>query len=536
MLHRRDLLKSALLLPAVGAPGMNLLAAATNPSQAATPFSYAQLKGEARSLASRAYEAPKNLAPQKLQDLDYDQYQSLRFRGERALWADTDRGFRIQFYHLGRGFKEPVRMFEVVDGSAREILYRPADYDLGRSGLSARDLHPDLGFAGFHIQSQTDWASDVDSFLGASYFRAISNDWRQYGISARGLALDTAINGPEEFPRFTTFWFERPSLNARTMTLYGLMDSPSVTGAYRFVITPGVPQVMDVDAALYPRKGVERLGIAPLTSMFQCGENDRRMANDWRPEIHDSDGLSMLSGNGEWIWRPVVNPAGVRVSSFVDENPRGFGLMQRDRDFNNYQDDGAMYHRRPNLWVEPKGDWGKGSVQLVELTAPDETFDNIVAIWNPAAKMQPGTEMLFGYRLYWGTQPPLVPPLAHVVATRTGIGGVIGQARRHYAGRFAIDFTGGELASIRAGEVVEPVITASRGQIEVTSARPLHSVDGFRAMFDLRLTDDSTAPIDLRLFLRKNNQPLSETWMYQWTPPSMAERRQALQLAGAQLE
>jgi glucans biosynthesis protein len=536
MIQRRDLLKSAFFLSATSAPAMSLLAAESQPASTGTSFSYAQLKGEARALAGRAYEPPKNLAPQKLQNLDYDQYQSLRFRRERALWADADRGFRIQFYHLGRGFKEPVRMFEVVDGKAREILYRPGDYDLGRSGLSARDLHPDLGFAGFHIQAQTDWTSDVDSFLGASYFRAISNDTRQYGISSRGLALDTAINGSEEFPRFSAFWFERPALNAQTIVLYGLMDSPSVTGAYRFVITPGVPQVMDVDAALYPRKSVERLGIAPLTSMFQCGENDRRMANDWRPEIHDTDGLSMLTGNGEWIWRPVVNPAGVRVSSFVDENPRGFGLMQRDRDFNNYQDDGAMYHRRPNLWVEPKGGWGKGSVQLIELTAPDETFDNIVAIWSPAAKMQPGTEMLFGYRLYWSTQPTVLPPLARVVATRMGIGGVIGQPRRSYAGRFAIDFAGGELAAILAGSTVEPVITASRGQIEVTSARPLHAIDGYRAMFDLKLIDESTAPIDLRLFLRKNNQPLSETWLYQWTPPSVAERRQALQLTGARLE
>ncbi len=536
-MHRRDLLKSAVLLSAASLPSIDLLAAeGQSPSGPGTAFSYAALKGQARALAAAPFEPSKNLAPQNLQQLDYDQYQSIRFRKERALWADADRGFRVQFYHMGRGFHEPVRMFEIVNGRARELLYRPVDYDYGKSGVNPRSLSPNLGFAGFHIQTQTNWTSDVTSFLGASYFRAISNDTRQYGLSARGLAIDTAINGPEEFPRFTAFWFEQPPPNARTMVFYGLLDSPSVTGAYRFEITPGTPHVMDVDAALYPRKSVERLGVAPLTSMFQCGENDRRMANDWRPEIHDSDGLSIFNGNGEWLWRPVLNPTGVRVSAFMDDNPRGFGLMQRDRDFENYQDDSTFYERRPSLWIEPKRGWGKGSVQLVELPAPDETFDNIVAFWTPADPMKPGAEMLFGYRMYWGTDLPFGPNLARVVATRTGIGGVIGQPRRYFSWRFAVDFVGGELATILPGATVEPVISASRGQIEITSARPLDSINGFRAMFDLKPTDDRTDPIDLRLFLRKNNQPLSETWIYQWTPPDARKRREMLIEAGARLD
>jgi glucans biosynthesis protein len=534
-MQRRDLLKSAVLLSAASLPTASLLAAEAQ-SAGGTAFSYAMLKGQARSLAAAPFAPPKKLAPENLQQLDYDQYQSLRFRKERALWADADRGFRIQFYHMGRGFKEPVRMFEVVNGRARELLYRAADYDFGKSGVNPRSLSSDLGYAGFHIQTQTNWTSDVASFLGASYFRAISNDTRQYGISARGLALDTAINGPEEFPRFTAFWFEQPSPNAHTMVLYGLLDSPSVTGAYRFELTPGAPHTMEVDAALYPRKAVERVGIAPLTSMFQCGENDRRMANDWRPEIHDSDGLSILNGRGEWIWRPVVNPQGVRVSAFMDENPRGFGLMQRDRNFENYQDDGTFYERRPSLWIEPKRGWGKGSVQLVELSAPDETFDNIVAFWTPAEKFQPGSELLFAYRMLWGTDLAVGPNLARVVATRTGIGGVIGQPRRHFSWRFAIDFQGGELATVLPGATVEPVISASRGQIEITSARPLHSINGFRAMFDLRPNDNSTDPIDLRLFLRKNGQPLSEVWLYQWTPPDARKRREILIESGAKLD
>jgi glucans biosynthesis protein len=296
------------------------------------------------------------------------------------------------------------------------------------------------------------------------------------------------------------------------------MDSPSVAGAYRFDIYPAATLVMDVDAALYPRKEIERLGVAPLTSMFQYGENDRRMVNDWRPEIHDSDGLAIWTGSGEWLWRPLVNPAQVRFNAYYDENPRGFGLLQRDRNFDHYQDDGAFYHRRPSLWVEPKSSWGKGSVQLVEIPTIDETFDNIVAFWNPADKPQPGQELLCGYRLYWGAQMPVRVPLAQVVATRTGLGGVVGQKRTYFSWRFVVDFAGGDLPLLGTNAKVEPVIAASRGQIEIPSARPLDAVQGYRAIFDLKPIDDSRAPVNLRLYLRANGQPLTETWLYQWTP------------------
>ena len=525
MLRRRDFVHSALLLSTLSTTDLVLAAAAPQ------PFDYATLKGMARALAGADYQAPTNLAPDFLANLSYDEYQSIRFRREQALWGRDERGFRIEFFHLGRGFREPVRMYELVDGQAREIAYQPGLFDFGKSGVSPRKLSGALGFAGFRIHAATNWDADVASFLGASYFRAVGTDTRQFGLSARGLAIDTA-NGVEEFPRFSAFWLERPPQDSRTMLLYALMDSPSVAGAYRFVLTPGAPHLIDVDAALYPRKAINRLGVAPLTSMFQCGENDKRMANDWRPEIHDSDGLSIHRGNGEWLWRPLMNPAPLRVNSFLDRNPRGFGLLQRDREFDHYQDDGAFYHRRPSVWIEPKaGGWGKGAVQLVELTTPDETFDNIVAYWNPAEPVTSGSELLYGYRMYWGTRMPVEPPLAQAIATRTGIGGVIGQRRAQFSWRFAVDFRGGELATLPPQAEVEPVISASRGTIEITSARPLESVKGYRAMFDVKLADDGVEPVDLRLFLRHHRQPLTETWIYQWTPPAPRDRRLVLNAA-----
>jgi glucans biosynthesis protein len=308
--------------------------------------------------------------------------------------------------------------------------------------------------------------------------------------------------------------------------VYAFLDSPSVTGAYRFIIERVSGDViMDVDAALYPRKPIERLGVAPLTSMYQVGENSRRVAWDWRPEIHDSDGLAIHTGGGEWIWRPLANPPQLRFNAFADNNPRGFGLLQRDRNFDHYQDDGVFYERRPSLWVEPRGDWGKGSIQLVEIPTLDETFDNIVAFWNPDKPVQPGEETLFAYRLSWTGRAPR-PSLARCVATRTGLGGVVGQTREYFSWRFAVDFLGGPIDGLAGDVEVVPVIEHSSGRVEITSARPLHAINGYRAMFDVVPPEDDTTPINLRLYLKRkdNGEPLTETWIYQWSPPPMDQR------------
>ena len=523
MQRRYFMQTAAAALATAGMPMPNLFAAqeagALRKLGSPQAFSYAWLKGQAQALSAQAWQQTTQPLPAELSQLNWDQYQAIAYRDEHALWAAQKRRFEVKFFHLGLGFTAPVRMHEIIDGQATELAYDTAMFNHGRSGVHADKLPKDLGFAGFRVNYHTDWKRDVAAFLGASYFRAVGGE-AQYGLSARGLAINSGADDPEEFPVFSAYWLERPALDSSVLTVYGLLDSPSVTGAYRFDIQPGEMMVMDVDAALYPRKTIERLGIAPLTSMFQHGENDRRMANDWRAEIHDSDGLAMWSGTGEWLWRPLTNPAGLRFSSYSDNNPRGFGLLQRDRQFDHYQDDGVFYERRPSLWVEPKAGWGKGAVQLVELPTDDETNDNIVAFWNPDDKLQAGQERLFSYRLHWGAKPPVQPSTAQVVATRTGIGGVVGQKRQYFSWRFVVDFAGGDLPMLREGAAVDAVITASRGKVELTSARPLAPVNGYRAMFDLRPMDDSNAPIELRLYLSYNGQAMSETWLYQWTPPA----------------
>ena len=486
-------------------------------------FTYAWLKGYARALSEKVYVSHKGELPESIKGMSWDDYQQLQFNKDKALWRDDDSEFRAELFHLGLYFDTPVHISELKDGETTPIEYTSTMFDYGKTSIDGKALPEDLGYAGFRMQFHTDWKRDVIAFLGASYFRAVGKEM-QYGLSARGLAVDTALPRSEEFPMFTHFWLEEPKPGSDITTVYALLDSESITGAYRFDIQPGDRLKVKVDAALYPRKAIERLGIAPLTSMYMVGENDKRTAWDWRPEIHDSDGLSVHMGNGEWIWRPLTNPRHLRFNAYADNNPKGFGLMQRDRNFDHYQDDGVFYDRRPSLWIEPEGNWGKGSIQLVEIPTMDETFDNIVAFWNPEQPVKAGEELLYSYKMYWGGVPPVEPERAKVVDTFTGIGGVIGQRREYYSKRFVIDFAGGSLSMLGDDINVKPVITTSAGKVEITSARPQHAIDGYRAMFDVVPPDNTTDPINLRVYLEANGQPLTETWIYQWTPPPQDER------------
>ena len=479
------------------------------------PFSREILVAEARRLAAQPWQPPPAELPPWIADLDYDGYQSIRFRPERALWRGKGRALEVRLFHLGLFFRRPVTIHEVDAGRAKEVHYSKELFTYGPS-LAVPEKPGDLGFAGFRVGMTPNFDADVFAFLGASYFRAVGGT-KQYGLSARGLAVDTALPRPEEFPDFRRFWLEKPSAKSRTVTIHALLDSPSVAGAYTFVVTPGESTRMDVEAVLFPRKAIERVGVAPLTSMYQCGENDRRVCDDFRPEIHDSDGLAIWNGAGEWIWRPLVNSPVLRMNSFLDENPKGFGLLQRDQVFDHYQDDGAMYHLRPSLWVEPLDGWGKGSVQLVEIPSPDETFDNTVAFWNPAEPFLPGQERTFRYRLHWGSKPPAVSPMARVVSTRIGAGGIPGQKNRPPSRKFVVDFKGGRFENLPWETKVEPVLTASRGSILEPAVRPVVGGDTWRCNFDLLV--DGKEPVDLRLQLRDAKGALTETWLYQYTPP-----------------
>ena len=393
--NRRELLSAAIaagLLPLL--PRAALAELATGPASA---FSYETLRELARELARAPY-APTPIGDEALlESIDYDLHNQISYREDATLWGDVPEAAKVRFFHPGRYFKQPVQISVVEDGEAREILFSPELFDMPEDH-PARKL-TEAGFAGFRVMdpdAENDWLA----VLGASYFR--TSGWSgQFGLSARGLAIDPGGPGPEEFPRFTRFWLE--AAPAGGVVIYALLDSPRATGAYRLNTAreAGEGVFQDIDALIFLRDRVERLGIAPLTSMFWFGKNNRWVGPDWRPEIHDSDGLEMHLGNGEHIWRPLNNPPRVTANAFGADNVKGFGLAQRERSFEEYQDDGVFYEKRATAWIEPRGDWGKGSVMLVELPTNDEIHDNIVAFWNPAEPAAAGAEYDLGYRLSW---------------------------------------------------------------------------------------------------------------------------------------
>ena len=521
MLNRRKLLQVGLPMAAAAALGPGVLRApeaGAGPSEARFDFDRDWLIETARQLAVEPYKPLDHRLPEALAKLDFDAYQTIRFRPEKALWRDSGLPFQVQFFHLGLYFHEPVAVYEVVDGKARLLTLEPEMFDYGGRRFEPPLPDEPLGFAGFRVHFATNFALDMVAFLGASYFRAVGGAL-QYGLSARGLAVDTGLGRPEEFPVFRAFWLERPTPSSAALRVHALLDSPSVSGAYSFAIRPGSSTEMDVGCTLFARRPIERLGVAPLTSMFRHGENDRRAADDFRPEVHDSDGLAMLTGAGEWLWRPLTNPSTLRVNSYLDAQPRGFGLLQRDRQFQHYQDDGVYYDRRPNLWVEPLGDWGQGAVQLVEIPTADETFDNIVAYWNPARQIAAGDRLNFAYRLHWGDEmPERLPGPGRVLATRIGQGGIPGQPVTRPSRKFVIDFSGGNLELLPAKAKVQPVVTASSGEILKPAARPIRELNGWRANFDL--AGWGTGSVNLRCYLALDDSALTETWIYQWTPPT----------------
>jgi glucans biosynthesis protein len=472
----------------------------------ARAFSFDGLVAEARAAAARPYAPPATPNPAALDAIDYSEHWKIRFKADLAV-PMQDGEAPVEFFHLGRYARDPVHVHIVKDGMAHEALYDEALFDMP-AGSPARRLGANAGFAGLRVMrpgGKPDWLS----FLGASYFRCDGPDG-QYGLSARGLAIDTGLSRAEEFPRFSAFWITDAERGDEDMALYARLDSPSVTGVYRFGVTRDAPegQRMNVESRLFFRAEVERLGIAPLTSMYWYSESNRDDAHDWRPEVHDSDGLAMITGGGERIWRPLRNPHRVTTASFFDRDPRGFGLVQRDRDFANYQDDGVFYNLRPSAWVTPKGSWGVGAVQLVEIPTPDEIFDNIVAYWMPETPPKAGDALAFDYTLEWRRRDPAAEGLARVAATRIGAGGVPGDERPKGVYKYVIDFRGGRLDAMKEG--VEFEVSASAGRVIRPFALPIARGIGWRLTFDLEGAHD--APVDLRAYLRVGAEALTETW------------------------
>jgi glucans biosynthesis protein len=475
----------------------------------------------ARRLSRSPFAPPKAPLPKALTGLDYDQYRDIRVRPSSTLWADKGTELRLQLLPRGFVFTDPVEVGLVAGGRCQRIAYKP---DLFVTGDVMKSPLPteDIGFSGFRVLFPINRRSVFDEvavFQGASYFRSLG-ETQVYGLSARGLANKTAEPEGEEFPAFRAFWIEEPSTRAsQTLVVHALLDSPSVAGAYRFQIHPGHGAIhattMDVEAVLFPRVGLDKVGLAPATSMFMFSPNGRKSTDDFRPEVHDSDGLLVFNGRGEHLWRPLQNPEQVEVSAFLDVNPIGFGVLQRDRNPGDYQDFEARYERRPSLWIEPVGDWGEGAVVLTEIPSDAEIHDNIVAFWRPKAALPAGVEYRYAYRASWGDGPPAALDWARVVATRRGRADVRGPTPVR---RFVVDYLpAAKMARAPRTPPPKAKVSASAGTIKdvVVADNPL--VGGYRLSF---LFDPRPAKAaELRADLVFGDRRAAETWVYRWTAP-----------------
>lgn len=492
-------------------------------AQSATSFafSFEDLTARMREMAAGPYQAPSFKLPDLFAGLDYDAYRKIQYRGDHGKWADLDAGYQVHGFHLGWLFPEPVKLYELDGGMATPFSFAAADFEYHDVTLGAQAAKVDFpGVAGFRLNYPLNAPDKVDelvSFLGASYFRALGRD-NVYGQSARGLLLNSWLEGPEEFPRFSEFYLERPTIGA-PLVLYAALDSQSVTGAYRFEITPASDAaqgtIMAVTARLFFRADVAELGVAPLTSMFLYGETNRASFDDYRPQVHDTNGLSITRETGEVMWRPLNNAPAIGNSYLWENNPRSFGLNQRGRDFETYQDAGAHYERRPSVHVEPIGDWGQGHIRLIEIPSKLEVDDNIVAFWIPVDPVKAGQEREFRYRLLWGDLAPDGTALGYVVETRAGAGGVSGVENAQNLRKFVVDFAGGELEEWEPETPPDVLANVSSGTIMTSTVSKVEANGVWRLVLDVEAAEDGM-PMELKAYLVGGGKQLTETWLYQW--------------------
>ncbi len=487
-------------------------------AQAAEPaFDFEQLSELARKNAQSPYRPDPGKLPTELAQLDYDDFRKLRFQPTKALWRNAQLPFEAMFFHLGKLNRQPVRIHEMSPQGVRNIPYRSDWFDFGTAPVQPKGWG-DLGFAGLRVHypfANNGYKDELIAFQGASYFRALGKG-QQYGLSARGLGIDTAGGSGEEFPAFTDFWLEQPAPDAKSLTILALLDSPRATGAYRFDVMPGSETITRVRSRIFlreaPGKPIATLGIAPLTSMFYFGENQPRRG-DFRPEVHDSDGLLVESGSGEWMWRPLQHPTRTIATSFAMDSLRGFGLMQRDRAFASYEDVETRYDRRPSAWIRPVGDWGPGRVELLQFPIPDETHDNVVAYWVPSVLPAPGKPLEFAYEISWQGDKQQQPPASWVTQTRRGVGwlppGTTAPANQV---QYVVDFAGPALEALPADAAVRAVVSVdANGRLLEELAYHNPATKGWRMTVRVE-RQDAARPVELRAFLQHDKDILSETW------------------------
>lgn len=461
----------------------------------------------ARALSKRAMAPNPVDLPDGLGQLSLDAAAQIRLQPQHMVWAGEQRGFAIEPLHRGSVFSNPVSIFVIEDGVVRRIGFDKSRFDYGRVPVPAAQA--DLGFSGFRLHVGGEKLVEAAIFQGATFFRAIARG-QVFGAVARSLVLRPGEQRGEEIPFFRAFWIERPGPAATSLTVHGLIDSDSATAAVRMTLRPGDVTINDIELTLFARTQLDNVGFGGMMGGFLFGPQRRRVFDEVRPAVHEVSGLQMRTGADEWLYRPLNNPEQLQVSAFMDNNPKGFGLVQRERDYNAYQDDDQRFELRPSVWIEPLGDWGSGTVQLLEVPTDSEINDNIICHWRPRQAIAAGSETTVSYRQFWCWQTPENPPVAMVRSVRQGRGT---QGRRR---RFFVDFEGDTLADSALAQNVKVLLSATPGVIHNTRLVPYPERRTMRVSFELDPGADASC--ELRLQLEAAARPVSETWLNRWTP------------------
>lgn len=480
-------------------------------------FEFGEVVNKAKALAEGKYQPPPEV-PDFLRDLDYQSYQAIRFNPDASLWREGRSRFQVMMVPPGKFYTHTVQLNEINADGVVPIPFDKSVYTIADAELAKR-IPANLGHAGFKLTYPLGEGTEQNQFLvfaGASYFRGVA-EGNRFGLSARGIAVDTGLPSGEEFPSFVEFWIERPGGGSNQMRVYGLLNGPSVSGAYRFDIHPGATTRIDVTAELFFRESVEQPGLAPLTSMFYYGENTQRPAGEWRPQVHDSDGLLIHDrASKEWLWRPLVNPSRLSLSYMQVKSLGGFGLLQRDTAFHEFEDAEAGYELRPSAWVEPRNGWSDGEVVLVEIPTDSETNDNIVAFWKPGEDAGAGTHHTFAYTLSFGHSDLTGQKSGRVVKTFVGDGNRTGGGDVEDAYRIIVDFAGGPLDKLKPDAAVISNVSEASGSEGAEILE--HYVEYIAADNNWRLSmlvrpGKGDAPI-FRGQLLLDGKPLTEVWTY----------------------
>ena len=460
----------------------------------------------ARDLSKQPYKPIATGLPDPLQGLTNEQYGDIKLKAEARIWADQNVGFIVEPLHRGFQFNNPIELNLIDQGQAYRLVYSVGLFDFGK--LTVPTKIGDIGFSGFRLlAARNKGFGNIASFQGANFFHAVA-DGQVEGLMARALALKIGDPKGEEMPLFRSMWIEKPSLVANLIVVHALIDSESVSGAFRFTIRPGEATIIDTECTLFPRKDVDNYGLATMSGTHLLGFMDHKKFDDYRPNVSEVCGLQLLTGANEWVWRPITNRDTLQISTFVDDKPRGFGCMMRDREFGDYDDEDQQWQRRPSLWIEPLGEWGEGGIQLIEIPSQSDANDNILAFWRAKQPLKAGQDLAFAYRQFWCWDPPTRPDVARAVRSRSGS---IGKHRRYF-----IEFEGDILADAARTDGLAATLTASGGTITMVRTFAHFERKAYRVLFELDPGGADSS--ELRLVLEAKGQRVSETWLYRWTP------------------